>query len=571
MEDPAVRRAELERAEKTFLAVRGMAGDTDQYRLHLGQVYYWLGKHEEGRREFDELLASHGREFKFLLAVADVLRDLGAVADARPLMEEAYEKTSDAAEKQSAAYLRAITNVDLDDRSKWLERCDQNASQIRALLADVRGDREAVQGNKERAGEHYREAAAIYEREAKNAATYNNGALSYLSLFAMTGEREAFERGQQWLEQAVALSPSDALVLTNAASVLQRAAIQDLAGTELNLHELQNETIPVLNYLARDQEALDKLRRRAREHAGLARALNYLDQAMVLSPKNPALYSTAMQVHSFRHDAEALRRLTRQVAAAQPDLRQRNAEIAEYSRYEEDDSSKAARASAIKQAQALVERQSQTPASPSFAAAVGRLVDLSLSAPDAAALDADDLVRLATQAHQAARSRATYWPLIESLMFRAAKSLGKAHPQFAKATATTGRSLPPSSAVVLAASFGDALGESARRNPDVQQVGELATEWTRAFPDATSVWSWALLRALHPDRAKAQADYLAHDQVDQLERELYLQLMPVAGTSACYEYWARLAAGREEDAFAPLRQVVDAGIPFPTDLIKGRP
>src|SRR5262249_49735124 len=39
--DPA-RHDELEKAEKTFLAVRGAAGQSDQYRLSLGQVYYWL-------------------------------------------------------------------------------------------------------------------------------------------------------------------------------------------------------------------------------------------------------------------------------------------------------------------------------------------------------------------------------------------------------------------------------------------------------------------------------------------------------------------------------------------------
>ena len=77
MKDPAARRAELERAEKTFLAIRGTAGESDQYMLHLGQVYYWLGKQKEGQEEFDKLLAKHQRKAEMLYGLAKVLRDLG--------------------------------------------------------------------------------------------------------------------------------------------------------------------------------------------------------------------------------------------------------------------------------------------------------------------------------------------------------------------------------------------------------------------------------------------------------------------------------------------------------------
>src|ERR1051325_3357402 len=44
LQDPSARKAELEAAEKTFLAIQGFAGETDEYRMFLGQVYYWLGK-----------------------------------------------------------------------------------------------------------------------------------------------------------------------------------------------------------------------------------------------------------------------------------------------------------------------------------------------------------------------------------------------------------------------------------------------------------------------------------------------------------------------------------------------
>jgi tetratricopeptide (TPR) repeat protein len=60
MPDPDKRRQELERAEKTFLAIRTAAEKSDEFRLFLGQVYYWLGRHAEGRKLFDELLEFNG-------------------------------------------------------------------------------------------------------------------------------------------------------------------------------------------------------------------------------------------------------------------------------------------------------------------------------------------------------------------------------------------------------------------------------------------------------------------------------------------------------------------------------
>src|SRR5262249_9144746 len=64
MRDVELRRAELEKAKKTFLAIRGVAGQDDAYRMFLGQVHYWLGEPAEGRNLFDELLESQKRSFQ---------------------------------------------------------------------------------------------------------------------------------------------------------------------------------------------------------------------------------------------------------------------------------------------------------------------------------------------------------------------------------------------------------------------------------------------------------------------------------------------------------------------------
>ncbi len=44
----AEKKAQLESTEKGFLAIGGIAGESDQYRVSLGEVDYWLGKQADG-------------------------------------------------------------------------------------------------------------------------------------------------------------------------------------------------------------------------------------------------------------------------------------------------------------------------------------------------------------------------------------------------------------------------------------------------------------------------------------------------------------------------------------------
>ena len=48
--DPAAKKAQLEATEKVFLAIGGVAGKSDEYRLSLGQVDYWLASRREGKQ-----------------------------------------------------------------------------------------------------------------------------------------------------------------------------------------------------------------------------------------------------------------------------------------------------------------------------------------------------------------------------------------------------------------------------------------------------------------------------------------------------------------------------------------
>ncbi len=457
MKDAAARRKELERAEKTFLAIRGTAGEADEYMLRLGQVYYWLGKQKEGQQEFDKLLAKHDRKPDLLCSIASVLRDLGAATEARKMLEEAYDKASDDRLRHTIAQVRAITYKDLDDEIHWLERCDQVEGEVKALLAKSQGARAEEQGKDDEAAAFYREAAAVYEKQAPTAAALNNGALAYLQLFELTGDRAALDRATQWVEKAVALMPSDSVVLSNAGSQLLRAAVQDLAGSQLNLRELQmSGSLPALCYLVSDQKGLDDLRRRAREHGGLRKALNYMERASVLAPKSRGNAYLVSQIYSFLRDREGLQRLAARLAASQMDMEEAERDSLKYFRYDEQPSAKEALIASIARRQSLVAKLQHEVKGPQYAAAVDNLIELKLTLPASAGVDADEMVRLAEDAHASGQSYASYGAEINVLMFRAGKKLAADFPEYARATRDTGRSASAYYAVALAMERNDA-------------------------------------------------------------------------------------------------------------------
>jgi hypothetical protein len=569
MTDPAARRAELERAEKTFQAIRGTgAEETDQYLLRMGQVHYWLGKQKDGQDEFDKLLAKHGRKAEMLYSLANVLRDLGASPEARKFMQEGYEKATDEKLRHSIAYLRAITATGMDDELKWLERCNASDPGVKALLASSRGSRAEIQGKDDEAAAAYREAVAIYEAQPQDASVLNNGALASLSLFEISGDRQALERGTQWLEKAVSLNPMDSLVLGNASRQMLRAAVQDLAGSELNLRELQvSEPVSELYFLAGDQKGLDELRRRAREHAGLRKALNYMERFNVLAPKNLEGNFSALAVYGFLRDRAALQRLARQVAADKPDVEEVNTRQLKNYQYKEEDFGKERLKSRIARTVALVKRLSAHDKGPAYAAAVDTLVDLKISLPEDEAVDADELVRLAEDAHRAAPSLATYGLLTEALMYRAGKKLAADSPEYANATRGTARAAAASYTVALAMGRGDALGKAARENKDVQQAIGLAVARSEAFPEMRGVWEWAVLGAAEPGRADLRAKCLAPDELEEVQNQISQILMPINSRAAFQNYWRRLAAG-DAGARAPLDQLVKLGVPLPVGLIQ---
>jgi tetratricopeptide (TPR) repeat protein len=562
--DPAARRAELEKAEKTFLAVRGAAGNDPLYRLSLGQVYYWLGKHREGRKLFDELLADRQDDCDTILAVSRVLREVGATAEARELTERAYAKAPSAAKKQEAAVFRSLLFTDLDDELTWLERCDAGNRGIQIQLNAVRGQKALQEGKNEEAVRHLRAALAGYAKVPESAGTLNNSAILYLNLYRVTGDRADIDRGLALLEKAVSLRPTDSILLDNAAHTTLKVALWDVIGPSINLQALKRPAgLELLAYLYKDRPGRDRLVGRLRKQAGFARALSYLDRLQTLAPKKGQPYAVLAFLHNFTRDAPALRGLWARLGPVDVDLADYTRKMTEYYQKANDDKLRQdAGAALARDAEALTAARKVGGITLAVAANDLARDKMSLDALGQAA-DPDEVVRLAEEADKAAPSEGTDGGLVAALLFRADRTLARQEPAYAALAAKGQRSLGSGWLIPLSLSRGDKLRQAVLANPDVRRAQALVKAGGARFPDDPSAWAWALLKDAYPQEAAEIARTLAKDEVGRLHRQIEEKLSPLNASYALLACWEAQAAGREAEGLAGLRRLAAKGVPLP--------
>ena len=307
--DAERRKAELQSAEQVFLAIGGVASGSDTYRLSLGQVYYWLGKQADGRKLFDEYLVSNGRGFNALLELAMQYRQLGSDVQARAMSEEAYSKATTDQEKYSAAGFRSRCFKDLDDEIAWLEKSDLSQAGNKASLSQAKGDKALVEGRDQEAMGLFQSAIDAYASMPRSASSVNDTALSYYAMFQATGDRSSLDRCIDYFQQAVNLSPTDSVLIYNAASTILEGAIADVIGDSIDLRALHaTGSLSTLGYLYNDQSSRSELVRKLKAHPGIQRTLSYFQKLMVIAPKKIETYESAYALHAFTRDEDALAR-----------------------------------------------------------------------------------------------------------------------------------------------------------------------------------------------------------------------------------------------------------------------
>jgi tetratricopeptide (TPR) repeat protein len=568
LQNPAARKAELEAAEKTFLAIRGFAGETDEYRMFLGQVYYWLGKSKEGRELFDQLLAARKRAYPVLLSLSQTLRAVGAYTDARALAEEAYQtakQTKAEKEMHSAAALRALIFKDIDDQIAWLEKSDTSSIWVQIELNGARGKQALLKGDRARAAGFLQKALAGYESQPRTAASLNNRGLVCFDLYEATGNVADQQRGLEVLEEAIRLSPSDSILLHNTLYFLLSRAIADIVRDSIRLEALAEQPgIHLLPHLYQNGQERDAIYRQLRENENMKKSLAYLDRALLLAPKNRSLYDTALALYGSFRDLDELKKLQQRFRVAAPEFDEVREETLRAYGKEQDKENLEKTQARLKTCEASLLKPEVKEHLLTRERATIALIGLQQNAwVYGMAADSQHLLDLARTAHQQHPCTASRHALKSALFFRAHQELAGQSKEYAALAEQTRRSLPPQYLIAFILERGGALASQVRQNENVAKALALEQELVQLFPSWVSIEEWALLRGSSPETDSLIAQRIKDNEVVRLTDELQYAFNPLSATSVLEQYWRHRLIGDEKRAREIYQTAIKEGVPLP--------
>lgn len=565
MIDPAAREAELKAAEETFLAIQGVAGDNDQYKLYLGQVYYWLGKQAEGKTLFDEVLARNQNDTNMQLAVADVLRNVGDDAAARQLTEDAYANASNDEERYYAASMRAVINVDIDDRILWLERTDLSNPAERASLASTKAYQAQLNNNKTEAIKQLDIAIKLYADIPENTTSLNNSALVYNSMFKLTGEQEMLDIAADRMQRAVQLEPSDSILIRNAASMLEESGLRSSFGDRVDWQLLQTSpSSSDLQALYFDNQQREKVISAYLADPATQKTIEYYERLSVLAPKGLFNYLYLSVYYDLPRDADKLANLVQRMQAAKPDLSDYREQYEQGVRGDNDDSKKKSQTVVVSNLLPVLDQAKQH----------GELTHTVALARIADALDGQHMPVTAAQLNQLiARAEAQYNQAPNNLLEdavvtmrceRAKQALTSANTELQNNWQQTQRYYSPCSWLFIARlSLGEVAQAAIDTNPDFQKVAQLEQAASQRFLKQSSGYDVLIATATgSPDLAAIKTAVEANPMVPA-RLSFQEASMPWGSTRAITAYYARLALGNGALAKQKLQDAVNQGAKVP--------
>jgi hypothetical protein len=566
LQDPAARKSELEAAEKTFLAIRGMAGETDEYRLFLGEVYYWLGKSKEGKKLYDELLASRKRAYSILMALANKLRMVGEDVQSRELSEEAFRTAKDNKQRYEAAAFRSLVMKDNDDRIAWLSKADPNDTKIQIDLNGARGFKALDEQKPDVAAQFLRKGIAGYEKLPKTSTTLNNAGLMYLQLYQATGDLKDNERGIRMLEEALALDQGDSVLLVNTMDVTLRHALAEVIGDRLHLAALSEQAgFSDLQFLYNNQQERDAIYARLRENPNFKKALSYIDRVLLLAPKRLETYQTALQVQAGLRDPSELQKLHQRFVAAAPDQRESEGNYADIYKGTRDKEYRERTERGLRRLQGLLDKPGVRDHAPTL-----NYVKLQICGYQqglwtyGVEVDADKLVQSAAEVYQSQPCSSARSTLIGAYLFRAVNQLRTQNAELDDVLKRTRRRVSASYLVIWFLERGGTTADQLKAHPDVQKAIALLKESSQFFPGLQDANDWAMFRHLDPALANRIAESYRKNGAAQLVDGLNHLCAPLGMTTILDQYWTLKLLGEEQKAAALYQDAIKKGVPLPS-------
>lgn len=396
----------LASAERTFLSIQSEASGAPAFHLGLGQVYHRLGKVAEGDAELGGLVERN--DHYLTLAVAGVYRELGVDTKAIELSERVYEG-GDAAQRQQAARIRSVLASDVRDKQTWLERCNADDPDVRNELLSVRAHLDLEAGRSDAAAKKFLQVADHYSKSASsNSSAANNAALALLNAHRSTGKPALLVRAVDAMANAARLTPENAIVLGNYASVLHQTVLLDTLGAHVRVEELRLDSSDASSLYGelRAGELRDELSAALLRHPQHGRLASLIAQWETMAPSATSAYRLRLSLHHSTGDDAAIAKLATRVARVSNLDTSRAADI--YRKYlsgQEDDSQRPRAKASVEVARDRVRRVRKKGHRPTLAAALALLSERELEM-----LDFDPSSPRARAAVSAAREAVKLWP-----------------------------------------------------------------------------------------------------------------------------------------------------------------
>jgi hypothetical protein len=559
--DPAARKSGFQAAEKTFLSIKTFAGESETYKLYLGQVYHWLNRPKEGDQLFEELLAK--RVPATMIAVAKTLREVGALGRARALVEAAYDLETDGGKKQNIANFRAIMSIDLDDQLKWLNQSNHDLADVRANLATLRAQKAQIAGNEAEAATQYRQALTEYASMPESTATLNNSALVHFSLARITNDAKEFARGMDKLDRAIQQKPTDSILFNNSVHVLVEGALRATCQPTIDTSKLaRNDLWDCLTFLAPSEIAYRAKLDQLAQHPGCVRAMGYAQKLVLLAPQNPSSYHTLAELVRCQADLAGQRDLLSRLQAVKLDQTEAMRQQKDFLAGTEDAKLLEPAQTHAKQAEAAVTACRK--ANPTtFAVAIGQHCSAQIALFTLGqSVDSAALLKLAEEAHQAAPSLGTRRTIEQVLQLRVHERFSKQNAEYGKLVQKTKRALNLMLAYELLARSGP-LTQALLADADVIRLRKMALEDFQAEPQRAPLGDWPLLRWESAAVQQQVVKALQSDESARIRRATDALLSPPSATQVLRQVWLLRATGQSAEAEKLLRKAASDGLPMP--------
>ena len=565
LEDEQQRTGTLEAAEKTFLAVKGVAGQSDEYRIYLAQVYYWLGKADEGKALFEELLTVKNRDFVTLYSVGSILRDLGANSEARNLIQEAYEKAKDNEEAYAAANYMSLLSSTLSERIEWLEKSNPDSPRVQADLNNLRGNEAEQNNNLPLAARYYQKTIDSYEKQEKNATTLNNVALVYFSLYRISGDQNALAKGINRLDEAITLAPSDSIILINAADVLISTACREVIGNKINLAKLRSSgNLHLLSFLYNTDEQKRTIARQLSQNTAMIKAVSYLENAMILAPKLDTPYLQLTSFYAFVEDHEAMKRVADKLKNVEIDTADASKRYEEYYSGSNDKYYTDIYNNRIQEYRELQKDINPRDDQYSHTVAVSYLINTLFSTMDLNKnVDLNELVQMAKNNYERFPSKATRRDYYNALLVRAVNTVQANDDTLAGLMEEYRRLLSHRHLVLVSLETSSQIKEILLQNEDMKNFMALIKEEITHNRTEAAASDWALMRHLEPEFADRVLANIKANPINLISLSISERLNPPNASIVYNQYWYKRMNGDTSAALQLLQDAAVKGVKLP--------